>query len=161
MEETVICKLCLEPIFNFICIDCLGGTVKRWLTLVKPKLLKGFSKFHEQLFNYFSSFENQERCMKCNNVIDTVICPYCYEKEVFWWLFPKDVKLSNMFAKLFNFDFFGPGYLPTIKTRNLEPIVIVDKKNKSDLNICENCGQVSDNLKKENESWFCETCIEM
>lgn len=161
MEETVICKMCLEPIFNFICINCLRDGVQNWLGSIKPSLLKEFSAFHQQILNHFSSNENQEKCMKCKKTIDTVLCPYCYEKEVFWLIFSKDVRLAKKFAKLFNFDFLGTGYLPTVTTRNLEPIILVDKKRNSDMNICENCGQTSDDLKEENGAWLCETCREL
>lgn len=162
MEETVICRICLEPIFNFLCIDCLGNSVNSWLGSVKPKLLNEFTAFHKSLFKYISSDQNLEKCMKCNKTTDAVICPYCYEKEIFWWIFTKDVKLSKIFARIFNFDFLGTGYLPTsIKTRNLKPVILIDKRKNSDMNICESCGQASDYLRDENGIWICESCREM
>lgn len=153
--------MCFEPISNLICINCLGEAVHSWLNSVKPELLKEFSTLHRQFIKYLSSDQNFIKCIKCKNIIDAVICPYCYEKEIFWLIFSKDAKLAKKFAKLFNFDFLGTGYLPTIKTRNLEPIILIDKKLNPDMNFCESCGQASDNLKEENGSWLCETCREM
>jgi len=159
-EETVICRMCLEPIFNFICVDCLGDTVHKWLDSVKPEFSTEFNSFHEKLLKYIRSEENLEKCVKCKRTIDAVMCPYCYEKEVFWWIFNKDIKLSKIFARLFNFDFLGTGYLPNVKTRNLEPVVLIDSRKISDTNICESCGQVSDDLREENGVWLCESCRE-
>lgn len=158
--ETVICRMCLEPIFNFLCVDCLGNTVQKWLQSVKPEFSNEFSGFHRQMLKYAQSEENLEKCIKCRRTTDTVMCPYCYEKEVFWWIFNKDIKLSRVFVRLFNFDFLGTGYLPTIKTRNVEPIVLTAKKDVSDINICEGCGQESDDLREENGVWLCESCRE-
>lgn len=160
MEETVICRICLEPIFNFLCIDCLGSSVGKWISSVKPKMKREFRKFHKSIINHISTDENQENCIKCKNTTDAVICPYCYEKEVFWWIFSKNPKLSQIFSKLFNFDFLGTGYLPAAKIRNLEPVILVDKRNRSDMNFCENCGQASDDLREENGVWACESCRE-
>jgi len=160
MEETVICRICLEPIFNFICINCLKKSFSSWLAAKNQKLINEFQVFHDNLLKIFSSDQNQEFCIKCKQMVDAVLCSYCYAKETFWWIFSKDVKLSNKFAKMFNFDFLGTGYMPTIKTRNLEPIIIVNKKEKSDMNICENCGQASSDLREVNGSWLCETCQE-
>lgn len=160
MEETVICRMCLEPIFNFLCIDCLGKSVNKWISSAKPEMQRDFKNFHKSLFKYISTEENQEKCMRCRMTTDAVICPYCYEKEVFWWIFSKNPGLSQIFSRIFNFDFFGTGYLPTTKLRDLEPVVLVDEANRSDMNLCENCGQASEDLRKENGIWLCESCRE-
>jgi DNA-directed RNA polymerase subunit M/transcription elongation factor TFIIS len=158
VTETVICKMCLEPINNYLCVDCLKGTVHTWLDSVRPSLSKNFFSFHNNLMKFAQSEDNSETCVKCKKTTDEVICPYCYEKEVFWWLFASDIRLSGIFAKLFNFDFLGAGYLPHIKTRELEPVMLSDRNGSSDLNVCESCGQESDDLKQENGDWLCESC---
>lgn len=158
VEETVICKMCLEPINNFLCVNCLEETVHTWLDSVRPDFSKGFVDFHKNLMKFARSEDNSEKCVKCKNVTDEVICPYCYEKEVFWWIFGKDVNLSKIFAKLFNFDFLGPGYLPHIRTRNLEPVTLAEKRESTDLNVCEGCDQESEGLREENGAWLCESC---
>jgi hypothetical protein len=157
-KETEICKLCLEPIFNFICIDCQHASIIKWLSENAPGLLNEFNNFHEKIESTFASTQNSIFCIKCKQIKETVICPYCYAKEVFWWLFDKNIEVAKKFVKIFNFDFLGIGYLPTIKTRNLWPIIITDERESTDLNFCEECGIVSDNLKKVNGKWLCESC---
>jgi hypothetical protein len=159
MEETVICKMCLEPIFNFICIDCLGKDVHSWLS-TRPDILTPFTAFQKNLFKYFSTTENLEKCIRCGDTTDTVLCPYCYANEVFWLIFSKDKKLAAEFAKIFNFDFQGPGYMVHTRTRDLQPIILVDDQKKPDMNICDNCGQFSDYLKEKDGAWLCESCLD-
>jgi len=124
---------------------------------VRPKLTDKLKTFHSSLLEKFSSDQTKEFCIKCKNIINTVVCPYCYVKEIFWWIFDEDVGLSKELNKFFNFDFMGVGYLKNIETRNLAPIITY-KTSKPDLNICENCDQVSDYLKKVNGVWLCESC---
>ncbi|HKZ45298.1 MAG TPA: hypothetical protein VJ343_01180 [archaeon] len=157
-EETVICRMCLEPIFNFICVDCLGDTVSNWLGSARPELSGEFQTFHKQLLKYIRSDNGSEKCIKCKTTNDAVMCPYCYQQEVFWWVFNKDINLSRTFARLFNFDFLGVGYLPRVKTRNLEPVILVDRREASDINMCDSCDQTSDDLKEKDGSWLCESC---
>jgi hypothetical protein len=158
MEETVICRLCLEPIYNFICINCLQKSVFQWLSKIDQKLANEIQAFHSSLLDKFSSDINHEFCVKCKNTVNTVICPYCYVKEIFWLIFDKNIKVSKSLAKLFDFDFLGTGYLPVTKVRNLNPVIITYKKPKSDFNICDSCGQISEDLKEVNGNWICETC---
>jgi hypothetical protein len=158
-RETEICRLCLEPIFNFICIDCQHASIVKWLSENgSAEFLNDFNKFHERIKEKFASTQNPVFCIKCKQVKETTICPYCYAKEVFWWLFDKNVEVAKKFAKIFNFDFLGVGYLPTIKVRNLWPIIITDERKSSDTNFCEECGVASDNLRKVNGRWICESC---
>jgi hypothetical protein len=157
-KETVVCKLCLEPIYNFICVNCLHNSVLKWLSSKKLNIKSKFEEFHRNLADHFSSIENKEFCIRCRKVSDTAICIYCYSKEIFWWLFEKNKLLAKEFSKVFNLDFLGTGYLPGIKTRNLEPIITYYENPKLDFNLCENCSQVSDNLKEINGAWLCESC---
>ncbi len=159
MEETVICKLCFEPIFNLLCINCMSKSISSWLSSLNPKLSKEYKKFHKKILKKFSSEENVEKCIKCRENIDTALCPYCYANEVFWWLFYRDIKVAQRFVKLFNFDFFGAGYLPDdYKKRELKEVIITDKEEIAQEGICENCGEYSEDLKEKNGLWLCEVC---
>ncbi|MEM7821292.1 MAG: hypothetical protein QXX38_00520 [Candidatus Aenigmatarchaeota archaeon] len=157
MEETAICKVCLEPIYNFICVDCLKEGVKKWISVTIPEIKKEFLNFHRKMINLFFCEENGIKCIKCKRKINIVICPYCYEKEVFWLIFSKNIKLAKIFSKFFNFDFLGVGYLPTFTIRDFQPVVLNESEEEEDLNICESCGQVS-YVKKKNGVWLCESC---
>lgn len=156
-KETVICKLCLEPIFNFICIDCQHSLITKWLLgLGENDLLYELNKFHIKLKEKFSSFQ-PTFCIKCKQTVETPICPYCYVKEVFYFFSDKNTEIAKKFIKFFNYDFNNTGYHYTIKTENLLPVIITDKRRSSDLNFCEECGEISD-LTYNNGKWLCEDC---
>ncbi len=160
MQETVICRSCLEPIFNFLCVDCIAHNINRWLSVNKPELRKDFKSFHISLLKTFSTEQNREPCIRCRETKDSVMCPYCYAKEVFWWLFDMDRNLARSFASTFNFNFLGTSFSPLIRTRNWTPVVICDKNLGHDLNLCENCEQEGD-LKETEGRWLCESCREL
>ncbi|MEM5781741.1 MAG: hypothetical protein QXD43_00915 [Candidatus Aenigmatarchaeota archaeon] len=160
MDEIKICKLCLEPLFNFICVDCLADSIKKFLFFENSQLLKEFELFHKKFLRFFSShsLEKMARCVKCKRIFDVMACPYCYINELFWWLFEKDLNLARKLAQFFNFDFLGTGYI--LKLRKFEPVIIDEDKEifLSEIGICESCGQVYDDLKKINGEWLCESC---
>ena len=159
MKETIICKLCLEPIFNYICFNCLENSVKKWLSGISQELLSKFEKFSQDLKNHFGSSAEEEKCMICWKKAEMIACPYCYSKEVFDFLSLHDKNLAESFIRNFNFDFLKVGHSSeSILTKNLLPIIIVNKKENSDINICENCGNQSDDLKEVNGSYICEVC---
>ncbi|MEM5766568.1 MAG: hypothetical protein QW423_02970 [Candidatus Aenigmatarchaeota archaeon] len=157
MKETVVCKFCLEPIFNFICVNCLETSIKKWLFC--SNLLKDFKKFSKNLRNRFESNFEKEKCIKCGMPLETSICPYCYTKEVFDFFYLKDKTIAEGFIRVFNFDFLKVGHgSDTITVKNFTPIMISEDIENSDINICENCENQSDDLKKVNGSYICEVC---
>lgn len=158
MKETTICRICLEPIFNYLCAECLKKDVAKWLSSNSPALEIQFKDFDAKLKRHFSTEQNTEYCMKCRNEIESVFCIFCYVREIFQWIFFKDPWLAQKFVKLFNFDFAGTGFLQINEISNLSPVILAEKKRKSDINICEECGQVSDDLVELNGEWKCESC---
>ncbi|MEM7826044.1 MAG: hypothetical protein QW451_00210 [Candidatus Aenigmatarchaeota archaeon] len=157
MEETIICTLCLEPIFNHICVNCLENSVEKFLG--NSEFLEEFKKFSENLKKKFESSFEKEKCIKCKLEAETIFCPYCYSKEVFDFLSTKNEELAKNFIKFFNFDFLGNGYASqTILTRNWLPVILAEKKEDQDLNICENCGNQCDDLRDFNGSYICGEC---
>lgn len=158
MRETTICKICFEPIFNPICVDCLSTSTKKWLSINIPQLLTEFQDFSKNLKEKFEFPQEEEKCAKCGNRLETTICPYCYSREVYGLLSLKDEKLAKNFIKFFNFDFLNVGYSSENTIKNLIPVMIVDEEESSDINICENCGNQSDDLKEVNGNYICEVC---
>ncbi|MEM5853091.1 MAG: hypothetical protein QXS37_00150 [Candidatus Aenigmatarchaeota archaeon] len=157
--ETVICKICLEPLFNPICVNCLGSSVEKWIKTRIPKILGKFKEFDEKLKKIFESFQEVQRCIKCGGKLETIICPYCYSKEVYGFLSLENEKLGKNFIREFNFDFLEVGHEEeTILTRNLLPVVITDKRELFDTNMCEICGNQSDDLKEVEGNFICEDC---
>lgn len=159
MEETTICNLCLEPIFNHICVDCLAASVSKWIMAQDFSLLGDFKIFQDNLKNHFGSSSQHEKCIKCRASTDTVICPFCYTKEVFLWLEPKDENLAETFKKFFNFTFIGTDffYLDD-EMRNHVPAMITNTRRKHDMNICDSCENQSDDLIDVNGDYICEDC---
>jgi recombinational DNA repair protein RecR len=140
-------------------VNCLEASVQKWLGELSPNLLKDFERFSQFLKNHFESSVEKEKCIICGRKTETIICPYCYTKEVFHFLSLKDEKLAESFIKTFNFDFHKVGYAAeTILTKNLSSIIITEKEESSDINICENCGNQSEDLREVNGSFICEVC---
>jgi hypothetical protein len=156
MRETTICSICLEPIYNFICIDCFAEQVKEFL----PRSLREeFESFHEKLKKTFANDENKEMCIKCRDVKETSICPFCYNKEIFFWILKKDKNLAERFVKIFNFNFMESTYEESIKVKDWVPIIITEKEREYDINFCEICGQQAELAEKEGR-FVCESCSE-
>ncbi len=151
--------MCLEPIQNSICSDCLSKSVSQWIGFQNSSLKPDFQSFTTKLSDHFSTDHNPEKCIKCKHTTESAICPYCYQKEVFWWLFARSVDLSRKFSVLFNFDFLGTGYLPGIKLRRYEPVILSENSGITDVE-CDDCGQLVDDVREQNGVWMCESCRE-
>jgi hypothetical protein len=93
-----MCQLCKDPIWSFICPDCLAEDIRKWL----PTKLKGaFSKFNEDFLASFSMTIDIDglRCIHCRKIKLANICPFCYMAEVHEWLMHKNQKLANTILK--------------------------------------------------------------
>lgn len=149
-----VCKICKEPIWNFFCPDCLAEDIKNWL----PFHTRGnFDTFHRQFSGYFHSNLDTafSWCLKCKNLKEASICPYCYANETVYWLKSVDPALANRFARFFPFDFEKIGHNALLKTTN-PPI---DTRVKSQqFGICDSCGEYSDELECVEGEWVCEDC---
>jgi len=159
-EETLICKLCLEPVYNFICIDCQRDSVLKFLEENDKKLINDFTLFHKKLSETFSTEQNTMKCIKCLEMKETTICPHCYAKEVFLWLLERNQEVAEKFSRTFNYDFLNTGYTPGVIVNNLTPIILCEKHETSEQSICDKCGEPSDDLKEINGEWLCESCRE-
>ncbi len=153
VQEPIVCQLCREPIWNFLCIDCLGKNVGKWL----PKDLSAeFTKFHTDLRDHFHTLvaDNYEPCLDCDTLNETPICPYCYTHEVYHWISAKNPAIASVFSKLFFFyPFEGSEHIkseigPIEETQNEMP----------GLGLCDSCGEYSELLGKANGGLYCEIC---
>lgn len=156
MEETTICTICLEPIFNFICIDCFASQVHEFLP---SQSREEFASFHEKLRKTFSNEENKGTCIRCREVKEMSICPFCYNKEIFFWILKKNEALAEEFVKIFNFNFTKSAYEESVKLQGWIPIIIAEKEKEYDLNFCDICGQQAELVEKEGR-FVCESCSE-
>ena len=171
-EEATICKLCLEPVSNFICTDCLFSDVRKWLFLVQhqelfPKILVK----HNDIKSLIKLDANGAYCVKCKSEIGEIACPCCYLYEMFSILKEANQELAYNFERNFNFDFkmhhaysqlalWQSLHEETVSSRAFTPIVLAESKNLTDINICDNCGQISDIITEINGSHICEYCLE-
>src|SRR2546425_12852444 len=106
MKETTICRLCLEPVQNFICMNCLFEDVSKWISGKKnvDKMVLDVSKKHEYLKNFVSS-DFGTFCIMCKKFVREIACPCCYLYEIFLVIKNQDGRLAKEFEKFFNFDF--------------------------------------------------------
>jgi len=151
LTEATICQLCREPIWNFLCTECLGNKVEQWI----PKTLShDFTEFHQGLQQYFHTTpDNYEPCLKCQLLSEKPICPHCYTTEVFQWMVRVDPATARNFGKIFFFyNFEG--------TETTSDAVMEVKEKEGDIGICDNCGDNSSNVRETDWGWFCETCRE-
>ena len=144
--ESAICKICFDPVDNFVCLDCLAREVKKWLN---SRLEYEFTNFNENLRMLFNSEENLEKCVRCRQSVDCVVCESCYLKELFLWLTQKGASLEAL------------GLMNSFKrSTEINSALIVSSNSEeetSDLNVCEECGQVAE-LLYQNGKWICESC---
>ena len=154
-QEAVICQLCREPIWNFLCIDCLSNNVQKWLP---ASFSQEFSGFHRTIKSHFHTFisDNFEPCIDCRKINETPICPYCYTHEVYHWISPLKPDLAENFRKIFFFyPFEGTEQLKSCT----KPIEGMSNK-KTGIGACDVCGEFSEILWGLEGNWCCEGCAD-
>jgi hypothetical protein len=155
MKSFALCQICKEPIWNFLCIDCLESHIKRWLPV---RLAHEFDKFHHTFSKHFRSmFSEPEYCMHCKSHKNKPVCPYCYTNEVYHWLKVRDRNLAGRFITLFFFDFERTGFRDPVKMDNLTPIT-EDIDVETEFGICDECGEYSEELHHADCGWVCKAC---
>jgi len=151
-----LCQICKEPIWNFLCVDCLERQIKRWLPV---SLSSDFEKFHHVFSRHFRSVLSEpEYCMHCKSEKDKPVCPYCYTNEVYHWLGSKDISLAARFINIFFFDFEKSGFKDPVRMENLIPIT-EDEGAEKEAGICDECGEYSEELSPTESGWVCKGCI--
>ena len=159
MNSMPVCKLCLEPISNFICPSCLYKSVQQWIWRSEPSLIRKFRDFHIGFTETLVS-QRTSLCVVCKNEYYHMICPYDYLKEVYAWLedFLPESKLKE-FLQIFSMGF------KKIE-RNLERKYFYRNHGPAqhtcengDTGICELCENYSDDLKRDaSNRYICEDC---
>ena len=154
-QEAVICQLCREPIWNFLCIDCLSQNVEKWLP---KKLVNDFNKFHQTIKSHFHTFiaDNYEPCLDCRKFSETPLCPYCYTHEVYHWISPISPETARDFSKIF---FFYPFEGTENITSETDPIEGYENI-KTRTGFCDICLEYSELLIQSTKGWSCEGCSE-
>lgn len=172
-NEITICRLCLEPVTNFICIDCLLVDIEEWgfgNEKFDESLHQKIIERHNELKELVHTESNGGICVVCRNSVEAIACPCCYLYEMFLVVKAHDPKLGEELERYFNFDFvFHHGFtqfdfwkslhdrmLPS--KHKFKAVLIAEKQARRDMNICDGCEQESDDLAELNGQWLCESC---
>ncbi len=153
-----LCQICKDPVWSFICPDCLGKGIGEWL----PKnLSRRFSGFHSFLVDSFSPKTYKPvfvPCIKCKRNTVATICPFCYTTEAFHWLRFENLYLATKLSK----------FLPFTKEWNCETGECIVKANPRPVTetnckivqfgVCDECGEYSEELVNDNREWVCGGC---
>lgn len=145
-----ICQLCKEPVWNFICPDCIAHGIKDFLP---SNFVVGFTKFHQ---SFLSHFRNgglpMNTCLECKSK-ELTVCPYCYTHEVHSWLGKRNKSMATQFMNIFSFGFNDkPSHLPV----GTEPIST--DVSREDFGICDECGEYTEELVLLGGEWVCKGC---
>jgi hypothetical protein len=172
--ETMICRLCLEPVTNFICTDCLFRDINKWLSpnSKRAEELKVLvAGKHASVRKVLSQDTNTTVCVSCHQKVGEIACPCCYLHEMHSVIGSVDPEAAKRFEQHFNFDFvFHHGMMQLnlwesihgrlLSSRSFKPILIRDKDFGIDANTCDECGCESDELTEWNGQWLCESCMD-
>ena len=153
--EMSICKICKEPIWNFICINCLARDLGSKLS---GNLSDSFMRFHRDFLNHFHSESDQlVRCLRCGISDAPAICIDCYMNEVYNWSKNSNPHITVEIQKVFRFDFRK--HEKIMEEHTIIPITEFDNE-KRDSGVCDECGEYSDELVLVEGEWLCPECGE-
>lgn len=156
LDEIPVCRLCLEPVFYSICVECLFRDLNRWLEDKAPFVAIEVSAAHDSLTHAFPhSDENNEMCVRCKNVTENVMCPYCYVREIYHELRLIDEVTAEELLRDFNFDFEGNGYHGDLPWRPIEFNQVTVSSG-----VCESCGNDNEKLFGWDGKFMCVGCLE-
>ncbi len=146
-----LCKLCKEPISDFICTGCLGRDILERI----PESLRGsLSDFHGTLsYHLHSGKEGFMPCLKCRLSDSPCICIPCYLNEIHSW-FRENMLLGRLERNL-SLDF--EALRRNLKEHSALPVTETESTRERD-GICDECGEYSDSLAVANSEWVCPGC---
>jgi hypothetical protein len=158
--EPMICKICKEPIWNFLCVECIAKDIRGMLP---SHLTPGFSKFHHNIKKYFYNRNHGTFCVRCRGHSAVSVCPYCYLNEAGNWLMGADQIMAKRLLRLippFGHRHSFPN--ESVSMNFTEAITeLDDQDNKGSApGVCDFCGEFSEALTRTEQGWICEECAE-
>jgi len=157
-RDVPVCQVCKDPIWSYICVDCLGRDIINWLP---SSLAQDFSKFHDGFTKHFDSNLDVtfETCVKCNKTKEANTCPFCYIVEAFHWIKERDTQLAYTLYKMLPLanDWRITHLHGCVWKEGYRPLGEVEDR-KTHLGICDNCGEYSDELVQIDDQWVCKEC---
>jgi hypothetical protein len=157
--DVPVCQICRDPVWSFICPDCLGRDIGEWL----PKGLSlKFSRFHRFLVDSFSPKTYKPifvSCIRCKRKSVATICPFCYMVEVFHWLKTRNLGLAMKLVKFLPLarDWEISETNGCVLKAGFRPITEMCC-DRTQFGLCDECGEYSDELVLENGNWVCREC---
>ncbi len=152
-----MCQLCKQPIWSFICPQCLSADIRKWLP---NKLKSAFWDFSKTLSRNFSSVTDMDGlvCLRCRKTRTASICPHCFVAETYEWLRERNAELSETLFRMLPLKqglehtntgvAWNSGLIPISSTR----------LQMSEEGICEMCEKYSDELVHVDGRWICKEC---
>jgi hypothetical protein len=147
--------MCKEPIWNFICIDCIGKDIENLLPF---DMRSEFSIFHRDIKRCFYSDYDKEPCIKCKTENSVCVCLACYTSELYLWFLDKNPDLAKKLLRISPSDKRRRYVPPTMD--DIQTISELRNKEKID-GICDACGEYSDDLEESEGVWVCDDCRRM
>ena len=153
-----ICQICKDPIWSFICPDCLAKDIDHWLP---HSFSKQFAQFHGTLLTFFHPNLDTVfvHCLDCKTESEAAVCPYCYITEVYYWLKQKNVKLARKIYKMLPLgsDWKTTALSGCVWRDGFRPLGEKEAK-PAESGVCDECGEYSDELVFIDGEWVCREC---
>jgi len=154
-----ICKICKEPIWNFLCLDCLGEDISRWLPTEQTSR---FTAFHRSFVGHFITPVDAtfDTCLKCRGVREAEVCSFCYLNEFMSWVNATEPDLASKLANSFVFSFERKGEFDGFfKNTRFRPVTD-NRCNRETSGLCDSCGEYSEELEARDNGLLCLECRE-
>lgn len=144
--EALVCNLCKEPAWNFMCMECVASDVRN---ILPRGLGKKFMAFHREFASHFSAahlvLNGAVYCFNCKSTQESPVCPACYAKEVHHWLEEDSPSLAKKLMMMLSFG--G------------QPLAEGDERPRDEeAGICDECGEYADDLVLSDGQWVCKEC---
>lgn len=148
--DFALCKICKEPIWNFLCVDCIAKDAKK---VLPKRSMKDFSVFHRRIVENFYSHYDHTYCLKCRHENPVTLCPYCYISEMIHMISRKEPIMAKRFVR------FLPFFRHPYSEKDARTITEL-KNEKTAYGMCDECGETSESLERTENGWVCEDCRE-
>jgi hypothetical protein len=157
--QLAVCQICKDPVWSYICPDCLAKGIREWL----PKELSSdFRKFNHSFLKHFTSEESNLTilpCIHCGSRTEVTVCPFCYIAEAFHWLDERDRRLARTLFMMLpvDSDWKVDENSGCVWRDGIKPISYIEKGIAE--GICEECGDYSGTEESEGRR-LCSNCRE-
>ena len=150
------CVLCNEPIWSFICADCIGAGMRSWLA---PALVPRFEQFHASLASICTETELQ--CVRCGEQKPAALDWYCTMNELAQWLLHEDPARGEQLLRMLPLKDSVTSELHGARLRaSARPLTEGDALlERREFGLCDECGEYNDELHSIASEWVCSRCL--